>query len=102
KILPWTDNRVFPYTTLFRSPVTAARTDKTRGMTERARKATPVLTCRGIWETVRVVGRLTGVHRVVNGAGHAMAPDPRPDALPHRDRKSTRLNSSHVKISYAV
>src|SRR5690606_40096356 len=24
------------------------------------------------------------------------------DVAPHRDRKSTRLNSSHVKISYAV
>src|SRR5436309_9547864 len=23
-------------------------------------------------------------------------------SIPHRDRKSTRLNSSHVKISYAV
>src|SRR6266498_5417959 len=25
-----------------------------------------------------------------------------PAPLPHRDRKSTRLNSSHVRISYAV
>src|SRR5438094_8265504 len=25
-----------------------------------------------------------------------------PDAFPHRDRKSTRLNSSHRTISYAV
>src|SRR5690606_41818186 len=25
-----------------------------------------------------------------------------PAAVPHRDRKSTRLNSSHVKSSYAV
>src|SRR5690242_21470262 len=24
------------------------------------------------------------------------------EALPHRDRKSTRLNSSHMSISYAV
>src|SRR5690606_3232007 len=27
---------------------------------------------------------------------------PRPDSIFERDRKSTRLNSSHVKISYAV
>src|SRR5690606_39914572 len=35
----------------------------------------------------------------------ATPPESRPEpALPeaHRDRKSTRLNSSHVKISYAV
>src|SRR2546426_12554866 len=31
------------------------------------------------------------------------SPDPRPGArLDHRDRKSTRLNSSHLVISYAV
>src|SRR5207253_5509873 len=27
---------------------------------------------------------------------------PSPDSVPHIDRKSTRLNSSHVAISYAV
>src|SRR5438874_5256443 len=38
-----------------------------------------------------------------------MTPQPRPEAIPHMwfswislDRKSTRLNSSHVEISYAV
>src|SRR3712207_7165046 len=28
--------------------------------------------------------------------------DPRPELLPELDRKSTRLNSSHANISYAV
>src|SRR3989442_10410056 len=28
--------------------------------------------------------------------------DPAHEPRPHRDRKSTRLNSSHVRISYAV
>src|SRR5690349_23185256 len=38
-----------------------------------------------------------------HGVEHADRIDP-PDVLPdhHRDRKSTRLNSSHVEISYAV
>src|SRR5579883_3043944 len=31
-----------------------------------------------------------------------LLPDPRPIIFPTLDRKSTRLNSSHVKISYAV
>src|SRR5690606_39925002 len=40
-----------------------------------------------------------------NRSGHSQtppcAPTPSPNSL-KRDRKSTRLNSSHVKISYAV
>src|SRR5690606_41774570 len=34
--------------------------------------------------------------------GVAGATDPTPEDLVQTDRKSTRLNSSHVKISYAV
>src|SRR5437660_9813652 len=34
--------------------------------------------------------------------GSAQSPAPSADASPIRDRKSTRLNSSHVAISYAV
>src|SRR3712207_8261098 len=69
---------LFPYTTLFRSRCTA--------------RAGP-----GTFETVRTwlggpgaprerptVGKLTGSH------------------TPGKDRKSTRLNSSHANISYAV
>src|SRR5690606_42069055 len=48
------------------------------------------------------------LHEVEDGAhrgGHGAAPggpDADGDAGRHRDRKSTRLNSSHVKTSYAV
>src|SRR5205814_6705537 len=35
-------------------------------------------------------------------AGDAVLPDLDPDDLVRRDRKSTRLNSSHLGISYAV
>src|SRR5699024_11651017 len=47
-------------------------------------------------------------HRVHGGGTHAQRCQPHArDLLPHprgsaRDRKSTRLNSSHVSISYAV
>src|SRR5436309_10870299 len=59
---------LFPYTTLFRSVVTATRK-------ARARKADR----RGDWNACTVQ-----------------------DPERSLDRKSTRLNSSHVKISYAV
>src|SRR3712207_7071883 len=66
---------LFPYTTLFRSPGPAAED-------------------RGVLR----LGELPGVHRrraeVANLSG--------PHDVVERDRKSTRLNSSHANISYAV
>src|SRR5690606_39434858 len=47
-----------------------------------------------------------GPHRAAVPAAHSAGTGPRRlhdrTRDPHRDRKSTRLNSSHVKISYAV
>src|SRR3712207_7645795 len=64
---------LFPYTTLFRSlPLEQAEEDR----------AQPLLPG----------GQQHGVHR------HAAVDEP----VGHRDRKSTRLNSSHANISYAV
>src|SRR2546430_5331207 len=78
---------LFPYTTLFRSAVGAAG----RGGTRRR-------------------GRSAGGGRV--RAGRALRGRPRAEIRdggdrrgapgPDRDRKSTRLNSSHSQISYAV
>src|SRR5262245_37074129 len=50
-----------------------------------------------------VVG-LDGEIRILNPAGRRMldAPDAESTDPYHRDRKSTRLNSSHLGISYAV
>src|SRR5690606_24505178 len=46
------------------------------------------------------LGALTRIHRVLRLGGYVnTAPD---FTDQHLDRKSTRLNSSHVKISYAV
>src|SRR2546422_7803629 len=64
---------LFPYTTLFRSPGRRSGRPRTPGSTGGAR------------------GR--GRSRACRSRG------PRPD---RRDRKSTRLNSSHGYISYAV
>src|SRR5256885_9983384 len=64
---------LFPYTTLFRSSAAHSR----RGPASHLSAAT--------------AGR----------RGHARSP-PAPYSPPREDRKSTRLNSSHLVISYAV
>src|SRR5690606_39884532 len=88
---------LFPYTTLFRSegtqqgphllPAAADSVDHPAGC--HGGGGDRHLRGRGAWPDRHLAHRLVGgVH------------DPPPGAVP--DRKSTRLNSSHVKISYAV
>src|SRR5204862_7594705 len=78
---------LFPYTTLFRSP--------------RQRDLACAAVC--VDEALGLAPEL----RVRQGAGAAelvrrLIDDDRRHAMPAQDRKSTRLNSSHVEISYAV
>src|SRR3712207_8180445 len=76
---------LFPYTTLFRSAEMArAEPDRNREHDEDGGDAAP-----GHDETSPA------------GAAHARGTAPR-TSEPIRDRKSTRLNSSHANISYAV
>src|SRR5690606_41987012 len=78
---------LFPYTTLFRSGVRSAR--GLRAALRRGRAA-------------RSRDRLRSWRRGDHGRD-ALARAPRQRLRRHAaDRKSTRLNSSHVKISYAV
>src|SRR5690349_23882884 len=73
---------LFPYTTLFRSGRPAAEHQRSRGLVE-----TPAL---------RPPGRAPDLESA--GVAQVVL-----DAVLHvEDRKSTRLNSSHVEISYAV
>src|SRR3712207_8034716 len=72
---------LFPYTTLFRSDDTARA-----GLAARPGQAGRAL--------------LTLLAGAAGGAGQTLLA-PRA-GLPLRDRKSTRLNSSHANISYAV
>src|SRR5687768_18221338 len=82
---------LFPYTTLFRSSAVAARVLRAGGEVERVL----VFDC--------------DVHQG-NGTAAIFATDPHvftfsihgAKNFPFRDRKSTRLNSSHGYISYAV
>src|SRR5207253_10901472 len=87
----------FPYSTLFRSGIGgenhAARSSQTRGpgflLGHSSGECLRTLACE------RNLGNIRGPHYKLN----ASIPQ---QLLPARDRKSTRLNSSHVAISYAV
>src|SRR3712207_7790016 len=78
---------LFPYTTLFRSH----RADRDAPVAARGARhgaAVPVVHCRALPIRQRLCG----------GPGREGAGDQRDQ----EDRKSTRLNSSHANISYAV
>src|SRR3712207_6894480 len=84
---------LFPYTTLFRSqalrPVPAGVVQHQDDVAFPAGADLP---------------REGGEQRLEEGLGQAAAemPDRLAAGRPHEDRKSTRLNSSHANISYAV
>src|SRR3712207_8848305 len=84
---------LFPYTTLFRSEVRSARRERPQGvhlkLPGRLRRAA-FLTHRPTPLRRRQTRRHT-----LTATRHAAKP-------PVLDRKSTRLNSSHANISYAV
>src|SRR5687768_17929706 len=77
---------LFPYTTLFRSRGAQARDLRPWKNVRRARSAARNRPC----------GRARRVH--LGGGTERL----RQDHVPAEDRKSTRLNSSHGYISYAV
>src|SRR3712207_7743119 len=88
----------FPYTTLFRSDPAVLNGHEPAGKRDESR--TQILMARAQPRfaqscLLRVVAVFeTGVHRYPLSF--------RPTSEPPRDRKSTRLNSSHANISYAV
>src|SRR3712207_7959732 len=77
---------LFPYTTLFRSSDLLAQ--KLEAAAPHVREVAPLLLQRRA--LVEVDGDVQ------------LAPDATPRLVRERDRKSTRLNSSHANISYAV
>src|SRR2546430_3311559 len=81
---------LFPYTTLFRSPL--AKTGRPdRSSDHRGIRAMGLLSAQSSVHEEGVSNRATASSEHVLSAAHA-----------DRDRKSTRLNSSHSQISYAV
>src|SRR3712207_9107449 len=93
---------LFPYTTLFRSVLRrAADADLACGQGPRLLAA---LSDTPDSDDEHVCSRWRGV--VINRLTRLMMSPPRARPMPEpaaaRDRKSTRLNSSHANISYAV
>src|SRR3712207_8728561 len=85
---------LFPYTTLFRSPATGTGRLASDGSGANLRGRSAVARARRGERDGRRGKALSGAR----AAGRAGA-DP---VHGHIDRKSTRLNSSHANISYAV
>src|SRR3712207_7801761 len=83
---------LFPYTTLFRSSPSGARFDTARR---------PIATC-SAESAPLVVAPLSvaGDEAATDGDADEVGLRLHPEVA--RDRKSTRLNSSHANISYAV
>src|SRR2546430_7069343 len=77
---------LFPYTTLFRSPSKRLRYWFTTWFRRSSRA-----------EQERFLGARSAQYECVDPLGHFSYGD-----HGHEDRKSTRLNSSHSQISYAV
>src|SRR5699024_11488484 len=92
----------FPYTTLFRSPPPRSSTIASPPRVGQHDTAVRSARARGRIATGPRAAAARGHprHRVLpHGHGPQLRDDP---GRPRRDRKSTRLNSSHVSISYAV
>src|SRR2546430_7915780 len=84
---------LFPYTPLFRS-----NRQRPRGLRLYEAPDTPLLVVLGR------LARLPGVNirRACDLPGDEVSAEPGGEHTEPRDRKSTRLNSSHSQISYAV
>src|SRR5256885_7552969 len=85
---------LFPYTTLFRSPSLCRTTGRIGGQLWRARGETDAPGTAGLPRAAVHGARV--VVQENDPPAHAL------QHLPDEDRKSTRLNSSHLVISYAV
>src|SRR3712207_7379724 len=90
---------LFPYTTLFRSTRVQSESDRLAGPRRLA----------GLWPrrgVVTLAALVSSVPRLCDRdspcGSDVRARGRGQDAYPSGDRKSTRLNSSHANISYAV
>src|SRR5689334_24447707 len=90
---------LFPYTTLFRSDVIERPDYCAAGASARPLGGDPRRWSRDPTLAVVAVGRAEVPARPDRLGAHA---DPGHGGPPAADRKSTRLNSSHSSISYAV
>src|SRR5690606_42028057 len=92
---PPSTSTLFPYTTLFRSRDVAGRAEIEPAHPDHRPTEPRIAPVHG--PVTDLQGATTEHRRVRRPRSVEVLPDRQP-----RDRKSTRLNSSHVKISYAV
>src|SRR5690606_41154014 len=85
---------LFPYTTLFRSEFHQRHLGIAVAQLPRLTRARVLGQYEPCWN-----GKIMSLHAL---AVHGYGTHPAYPEVAQRDRKSTRLNSSHVKISYAV
>src|SRR3712207_6960420 len=87
---------LFPYTTLFRSAETSCLVTKMHAVNDQDWLRW--------WALYRVQGDVVAVHEQIHLPewGPVDPADPYSAICEYEDRKSTRLNSSHANISYAV
>src|SRR5207249_9817539 len=89
---------LFPYTTLFRSNEVVGALDK------RIADVSGVINARGAQLAHSIGAKIDDIDRTLGVKAMEVADnlDARISRFEDLDRKSTRLNSSHVSISYAV
>src|SRR5256885_7621310 len=89
---------LFPYTTLSRSPVPSWRIEEAQHAADRLDQVARQIRATGLPVRTQVtLGRpAEEIVKLAQAAGAALI------GLAGQDRKSTRLNSSHLVISYAV
>src|SRR3712207_6947290 len=87
---------LFPYTTLFRSHTHAVLERQLGGIVRR--RAEKPFEIGGAYRHRRARGGAAGLRPLTR----QLSRHPRDPSFELRDRKSTRLNSSHANISYAV
>src|SRR5437868_13043697 len=88
---------LFPYTTLFRSQRQHARSALEMELAQRPLEVIEVVGAHLAPVRAQMIGVHEGRERTDAAAQERIR-----QHFPARDRKSTRLNSSHVSISYAV
>src|SRR5690606_42137358 len=98
-ILPPARSTLFPYTTLFRSSLTVTADINTTVLTEKLHMAETLLGS-GYQPEIETVERPEAM--ILPPSEAKGNPTKQRMHEQQKDRKSTRLNSSHVKISYAV
>src|SRR3712207_9069488 len=93
---------LFPYTTLFRSEPLVEQRERVRATPRVTRHARLPAAHRALARRLALERR--SVEPPLARHDEPRRPHPRvePQGLEHEDRKSTRLNSSHANISYAV